>query len=294
MGKLILRKDPSFIVADEEHAEQQEWAGPFVFVQAADCQLGMIDRYIKNRSGRDWSEELTLTEQVVEACNKMEPKPRFLVICGDLVDAYPGMPIRKDQVRDLKAALAKLSLDIPLVCVCGNHDIGDEPTFNSLKEYKQDFGNDYFYFSVEGVLFIVINTQFYKHRDFLKSYADEHDRWLDAILKKCKLFRYSIVFEHIPWFLNDPNEDDDYFNVTKNVRLNWLQKFKEAGVNKIMCGHYHRNAGGWFGDMELIVTSAIGAQLGDDKSGIRIVKVLEDRIDHQYYNIADIPSSIDL
>ena len=42
----------------------------------------------------------------------------------------------------------------------------------------------------------------------------------------------------------------------------------------------------------MIVTSAIGAQLGDDKPGLRVVKVGENDISHQYYPLEDIPGTV--
>lgn len=65
-------------------------------------------------------------------------------------------------------------------------------------------------------------------------------------------------------------------------------------MKTIFCGHYHRNAGGFYGDMELVVTSAIGAQLGDDPHGMRIVKVFEDCIQHKYHGLDDMPSTVTL
>ena len=57
----------------------------------------------------------------------MNPKPKFFVICGDLVDAMPSeVELRKKQVYDLKFVLRELDPEIKLVCVCGNHDVGDK------------------------------------------------------------------------------------------------------------------------------------------------------------------------
>ena len=68
-----------------------------------------------------------------------------------------------------------------------------------------------------------------------------------------------------------------------------LEKFHSAGVKKIFCGHYHRTAGGMYKSMEEVVTSAIGLQLGVDKSGVRLVRVNENDIEHQYFETEDIP-----
>lgn len=69
-----------------------------------------------------------------------------------------------------------------------------------------------------------------------------------------------------------------------------LKKFNDYGVRAIFAGHYHRNAGGQFEDMELVVTSAMGAQLADKisintKSGYRIVEVEEKCLSHRYVEI---------
>jgi 3',5'-cyclic AMP phosphodiesterase CpdA len=270
-----------------------EWSGPFYFVQAADTQLGLIDRYIRQVEPVRWDEEIRLSELLVAKCNRLEPKPRFLVVCGDLTDADPSTRMRHEQVRDFKRIFSKLDPSIPLVCLCGNHDVGDEPTMEFIQEYKRDFGDDYFHFVTGGVLFIVINSQFYKHREHVQDYARQHDDWLTDMLAKCKQFKYSIVFEHIPWFLERPDEPNDYFNIDKHIRQKWLARFLEAGVTKIMCGHYHRNAGGWLEGMELVVTSAVGAQLGRDKSGARLVKIGADAIEHQYYALEEMPERVD-
>lgn len=63
-------------------------------------------------------------------------------------------------------------------------------------------------------------------------------------------------------------------------------------MKKLFCGHYHRNAGGFDGDFEVIVTSAIGCELGNDPHGLRIVKVSDDAIQHKYYGFDKIPSKI--
>lgn len=34
-----------------------------------------------------------------------------------------------------------------------------------------------------------------------------------------------------------------------------LEKFSQAGVTKIFCGHYHRNAGGWYKEVKEIQLS---------------------------------------
>lgn len=46
--------------------------------------------------------------------------------------------------------------------------------------------------------------------------------------------------------------------------------------------------------MELIVTTAIGCQIGDDKPGMRIVKVYEDKITHEFHELEHFPAHAEL
>lgn len=67
--------------------------GPFCFIQAADPQLGLMKAWRDGDSdsgGEEWAEEVELTKQAVEAVNQLRPRPRFMVLCGDLVHAMPG------------------------------------------------------------------------------------------------------------------------------------------------------------------------------------------------------------
>lgn len=74
-------------------------------------------------------------------------------------------------------------------------------------------------------------------------------------------------------------------------RKRMIDKFVRAGIRAIFAGHYHRNAGGTVENLELVVTSAMGAVMKDPitntvgKSGYRIVDVQEDQIKHQFMEI---------
>jgi hypothetical protein len=64
-------------------------------------------------------------------------------------------------------------------------------------------------------------------------------------------------------------------------------KIHFSGVRYIFCGHYHRNAGGFYKEIEQVITSAVGAPLGKDPSGFRLVQVSKDKITHEYISFYD-------
>lgn len=68
--------------------EEQQWSGPFTFIQAADTQLGLLDQ-ILNVEDPNWDKEKALCRESIKRINAMQPKPKFYVICGDMLDAFP-------------------------------------------------------------------------------------------------------------------------------------------------------------------------------------------------------------
>ena len=153
-----------------------------------------------------------------------------------------------------------------------------------------------FFFNA-GVYFIVINTQYYKDSSQVQDIKSEQDKWLDSELEYAKTCnaQHVVVFQHIPWFFGKLEEENDYFNIEIETRKPMVKKIKDAGIKYIFAGHYHRNAGGFDGDLEMVVTSAIGQQINNDKdSGLRVVCVKPDRITHEYYELDHIPTTVEL
>ncbi|XP_010848987.1 PREDICTED: serine/threonine-protein phosphatase CPPED1 isoform X3 [Bison bison bison] len=220
--------------------KEREWKGPFYFIQGADPQFGLMKAWATgdcDNGGDEWEQEIRLAEQAVQAINKLNPKPKFFVLCGDLVHAMPGRPWRKEQTEDLQRVLRTVDSDIPLVLVSGNHDVGNVPTPETIAEFQRTWGDDYFSFWVGGVLFLVLNSQFLYDASRCPALKQEHDHWLDQQLRTAgqRACRHAVVFQHIPLFLQSIGEDDDYFNLTKSVRKEMADKFVEAGT----CVHAH-------------------------------------------------------
>ncbi|XP_021573550.1 serine/threonine-protein phosphatase CPPED1-like [Carlito syrichta] len=74
--------------------KEREWKGPFYFIQGADPRFGLMKAWSTgdcDRGGDEWEQEICLTEQAVQAINKLNPKPKLFVLCGDLIHAMPGI-----------------------------------------------------------------------------------------------------------------------------------------------------------------------------------------------------------
>ena len=68
------------------------------------------------------------------------------------------------------------------VCVCGNHDVGNRPTKDTIENYKNTFGDDYFSFWFGGVHFMVLNSQLYEDCSLVEDIAIAQNKWLGKIL----------------------------------------------------------------------------------------------------------------
>lgn len=124
--------------------------------------------------------------------------------------------------------------------------------------------------------------------------------------------QHTLMFSHIPPFINAPDEETEYFNIPLSKRSKLLTMAKSSGVSKWFSGHYHRNAGGWDGDLEVVVTSACGVQLlsqgnplglpvkfaatpvAPTTSGLRLVRVTKNTVQHKWFTIAAMPTRVNL
>ena len=258
----------------------QNSAAEFFFVQLADMQFGMF------ASDRDFAQETVNYEFVVANINRI--RPRFVVICGDLNNKVGDAAQTAEYLR----ITAKIDPSIPVYAVPGNHDVGNEPTPETLAYYRQHFGPDHYSF-VQGSLYgIVLNSGVISAPGNVQEAAAEQEAWLKAELAKARSTgaRHIVVFQHHSWFLEKAEEPNQYFNIPMEPRRHYLDLLKSAGVRYVFAGHYHRNAYGRDGDLEMITSGPVGQPLGTDPSGIRIVTVRDTGLEHRYYTLGNIPN----
>ncbi|MEO2019089.1 MAG: metallophosphoesterase [Fuerstiella sp.] len=285
-GRFTQARSRTFRAFDAE--TQQTWQGPYFFLQLADTQYGMFT------GNKGFEQEAALSQRAVEHINRL--RPRYVIVCGDLTHATPEHARYDAQVKQYKQDFSAIHEDIPLVCVCGNHDIGGRPTAKSIATYTQNFGDDYFGFWVGGVCNVVLNSSVLKDPTGAPEVLDAQQKWLDQQLAAAQetQAKHIFLFQHHPLFLTESDESDKYFNIPLVRRTPLLEQLTQAGVRAVFAGHYHRNAYGRAGAMEMITTGPVGRPLGKDPSGFRIVTVHETKIQHQYYGMDDVPKTIDL
>ncbi len=259
-------------------------AEPFFFIQLSDPQFGMFT------NNKDFAQETANFEFAVATINRL--KPAFVVITGDLVNK-PGDAA---QIAEFHRISAKVDSNIPVYNVVGNHDIENIPSPKTIEAYTNRFGPDHYSFRHGGFVGLVLNSIIIHSPQQTTNYLSAQEAWLRAELDRARdgEARHIVVFQHHPWFLDSADEPDQYFNIPRERRAAYLAMFREFGVKYLFSGHYHRNALAQDGNIEAVTTGPVGMPHGGDKSGLRVVIVRDDALDHRYYHFGEIPNRIDL
>jgi len=259
-------------------------AEPFFFIQLTDPQFGMFT------DNRDFTQETVNFEFAVATVNRL--RPAFVVITGDLVN----LPGDEAQIAEYLRIVGKIDPGIPVFNVAGNHDIENVPTSDTIAAYRKHFGADYYAFRHDGFVGIVLNSITIHSPQQTTNELSTQECWLRGELERARNeeAQQIVVFQHHPWFLKSADEPDEYFNIPGERRAVYLSLFREFGVKHLFSGHYHRNAIARDGEIEAVTTGPVGKPMGKDASGLRIVIVRGDQLEHRYYHFGEVPHQIDL
>ena len=282
---------------------------PFHFVQMADPQFGMfasVSGYsldeVEERRGRGvlvrkarrrisgFADETRLYTAAIEAANRL--RPAFVVVCGDMVNDSSD----QSQIDELFRVTATLDDDIPIHFVSGNHDVGESPTSESIALYRERFGADNYSFDHEGCHFAVINSSVASDPANVPGEWDRVVQFLidDLSTARRKGIQDIVLFTHHPLFERRADEDDGYFVIPRERRTVIVDILRDYSAAAVFAGHMHRNSHAVDGGLQMVTTGAVGYPLGYDPSGLRVVRVYEDSIAHDYYGMDMIPESVTL
>ena len=224
-------------------------------------------------------------------------------VCGDLVDTESSFSgaiaswkkvmsgwernlIFEQQVRDFKRVWSGLDADIALVCLCGNHDVGNKPTRESINRWSSSFGDDFLSFWVNGTFNICLNNCLFSNPSGAQDLFEEQLKWMEEklIYARENDATHIFVYGHFPWFLTHEEEEDDaltsyshaptgwgptgsrfednYFTVPLKQRKIAMALFRKYDVTACFSGHFHQNVvtqTSW--GMPMIVTGPLSMNL---------------------------------
>lgn len=246
---------------------------PWFFVQITDTQLGFYPDSLEK--------EIQNYEQAVKRVNEI--RPDFVVITGDLVNNQRD----EHQLAEFKRITGMISNEIPVYLIPGNHDVGNEPSKEDVDFYKSIYGDDKFSFVHKEVLFAGINSNLIKaHTAGLE---EDQWEWIKGELSKGKDHKMVVMFSHHPFFSSDISEAEAYFNLDSASRKQYFDLFSTSNVKAVFAGHHHQNGYGIYNGIEMVTTSAVGEPLGKDPVGLRLIKIGNNKIHHQYFALDSIP-----
>ena len=147
-------------------------AEPFFFVQLTDPQFGMC------ANDTNFQQETANFEFAIATANRL--RPAFVVVTGDLINKM-GDPT---QTAEYQRIAGKLDHSIPLFSLAGNHDIGNEPTPETIAAYRARFGPDFHSFHHGPLLAIVLNSTLIRAASGAEQAAARTKEWLKAELNK--------------------------------------------------------------------------------------------------------------
>ena len=275
----IISLTMSLMIAGTAWAQKKIPDSSWFFIQITDPQFGMFE----NNAG--FEKETALFEKAVVGINRLNPD--FVVITGDFVHD----PNSVSQIKEFKRITAKINPGIPVYYSPGNHDLGQNPDKTSIKKYKKNFGSDKFSFNHKGSTFLGVNTSVIKAK--LEKPEQAQFKWLTKKLKESQGASHIILFCHYPFFNKTVDEPTAYSNIDLDYREKYLDLFNDNKVTAVFSGHYHNNSLSNYRNIQLVTTSSLGKPLGKAPSGMRIVKVYTDRIEHGYYGLEELPDSIE-
>jgi len=204
------------------------------------------------------------------------------------------------EIAEVKRITNELDSAIPIYWVSGNRDMtfnGDTAMPELLARFHDESGTTTTV-SHEGVGFIVLSSPTIYDPSEVPGEWEAQLAFIEDALKKsaARGERMKIAFSHHPLFTDIPRDQDTRAHLPRERREPLLNLSRQHCVSAVFCGHRHRNMYARDGQMEIVVTSAVGMQSpsSDVKSGYRIVKVLDDRIEHEYFEFRTGPATVDL
>jgi len=256
------------------------------FIQMSDPQFGM---YAKDAS---FEHETANFEFAIATANRL--KPAFVVITGDLINQSGNAA----QTAEFHRIAGKLDPQIRLFNVAGNHDVGNDPTLESLARYRERFGKDYYTFRIGDIAGFVVNSSLLKAPAKVADEAAKMESWLKGELARAEQdgVKHLFVFQHIPPFVKEPNEADGYDNLPLSARVSFLKLLHEYGVNHLFAGHCHVAREARDGDLEIHIAGPVGMPLKGGKSGMLIgavsAAVNAEPVTHRYYDFGELPEAL--
>ncbi len=126
--------------------------------------------------------------------------------------------------------------DVPFLHVPGNHDVGEGPDPDRIRQYEKCFGEPHWAFDLEAFRLIGVNTSC-----LWKSSDELIRRELDWLIKAVTDARDKpiMVFMHVPLFRKHADEENSFHVIDKPLRHEIIEILSAASAVHVYAGHTH-------------------------------------------------------
>ena len=249
---------------------------PFVIVQIADAQLGFT---AADRSQQDGTEYVNDLSYEVECLTKAvaivnEMKPDVVVFTGDQVNRANDA----EQWDTFSQVISAIAPSVTVLHIPGNHDVNISEGSVDSTPFTCRYPADRFVHAERGVRIVGINSNLIKYND---PQEDAQIQWMKEVLAKESDNEVSILFSHHPFFLNEIDEEDGYFQIQKSKRQSYFDLCTQLGVDALYAGHLHNNSEGDYEGLPVRTTTSVAFQIGPEQPSIRIITICDGTIKDQ-------------
>ncbi len=234
-------------------------------------------------------------DRMINAVQKLSPKPDFVIITGDLTDTFKAREIKR-----FRALLARFT--VPAYLVPGNHDVGFKPDQKRISNWNKSFPKFRTPYRVDrGPLTLIgVDSQLWNVRrpsNDLDSEAQRQWNAMETMLAKAhRQKRRILMFHHIPAF--------PVYSISRKrkqrVKAAWkthrMQAYQKLlaryEVEADLTGHIHRDELYMAGDTFLLNAPPVSEKFGRAPS-FRWFRVTEEGLafrqiypDAQHHNLS--------
>lgn len=242
---------------------------PFQFLVAGDPQIGF--------SG---SIEADRDRFILLGQRAAEWKVPLVLVLGDFVhDVRDNREHGQNQAFD--EALSTFT--VPAMLVPGNHDMG-----TGRHAYRERFGYDHYRFVYSNTLFVAVNSQLLKRPHAYGPHPETQWKWLKNTLAT-STYDHTFVFMHHPPFVSDENESEHPENLPKDTRDRLMALLREAEIDALLVGHYHRNAVLSVSDgaFPIVISAGTAVDFNGHELGYRIFNVSDSGFTQDFFTLSE-------
>ena len=155
--------------------------------------------------------------------------------CAGIASREVCDSIQDEQNEDFKRIWSRIHPDIGLVCLCGNHDLGNRPTPRSISRFRAAYGDEYLAFWCNGTYNIVVNNVLFVDPSGAKRVYRSQLKWLEETLAGCTA-DWLVVVGHRPVYSGAAREN---WPAETRFQHHMKRLMREHAVDLYIDGHDH-------------------------------------------------------